>query len=223
MARPQQFDRQQVLARAMLLFWRRGYANTSIRDLTETTRLKPGSLYGAFKNKRTLFLQALDHYFSALNQEVSTLLNTDAPPLERIRGFFEHLLEQAKADQEAKGCLLVNTLLEIPPDDTEINRRIADMLLRIEARFCEALQEAQDRGELARDQSPNILASLLITGIFGLRIYDRVQTSAKRKKAVVDALLSVLPGGATEVPGSGSPPRHTGALPEITGKTRDPA
>ena len=198
MARPQKFDQQQVLARAMLLFWRKGYANTSIKDLTETTCLKPGSLYGTFKNKRTLFLQALDHYFSSLNQEVSTLLNVDSPPLERIRKFFDHILEQAEADEEARGCLLVNTLLEIPPEDAEISQRISDMLLQIENRFCQVLQEAQDRGELVRDKEPKILASLLMTGIFGLRIYDRVQTSAKRKKAVVDSLLSILPRAITE-------------------------
>lgn len=55
MARPQAFDQQQVLQNAMELFWRQGYASTSVRDLTEATRLQPGSLYGAFKSKRQLF------------------------------------------------------------------------------------------------------------------------------------------------------------------------
>jgi len=194
MARPQEFDRQQVLARAMLLFWRQGYANTSMRDLTDTTRLKPGSLYGAFKNKRTLFLQVLEHYFSSLNEEVSALLNANAPPLERIRKFFDHILEQAEADEDARGCLLVNTLLEVSPEDSDINRRISDMMLQIEDHFCQVLEEAQDRGELASDKDPKILASLLMTGIFGMRIYDRVQTSKKQKKSVVDNLLSILHG-----------------------------
>ena len=199
MARPQKFDQQQVLAKAMLLFWRQGYANTSIKELTETTRLKPGSLYGAFKNKRTLFLQVLDHYFSSLDQEVAVLLNGDTPPLDRIRKFFDHLLDQAQKDDEAKGCLLVNTLLEIPPDDAEISQRVSEMLLHIEGRFCQLLLQAQNDGELAKDRNPETLASLLITGIFGLRIYDRVQSNPEAKKAVVDALLSVLSSSAAKV------------------------
>jgi len=66
------------------------------------------------------------------------------------------------------------------------------MMLQIEDHFCQVLEEAQDRGELASDKDPKILASLLMTGIFGMRIYDRVQTSTKQKKAVVDNLLSIL-------------------------------
>ena len=88
MARPQAFDQQQVLTDAMLLFWRQGYASTSIKELTEVTRLQPGSLYAAFKNKRNLFLLALDHYFSELQCGITALLHSQEPPLERIRLFF---------------------------------------------------------------------------------------------------------------------------------------
>lgn len=192
MARPQKFDQQVVLNDAMLLFWRQGFGGTSIKDLTEITGLQPGSLYGTFKNKRSLFLQAMEHYFFSLYTTVTTLLNSDAPPLERIRGFFDYLLKQAAEDDEAKGCLLINTLLETSPCDVEINQRISVMLKKIEDEFCQVLWQAKENGEIPADKNPEILASLLMTGIFGLRVYDRVQTSPSVKKDVVKNLLSIL-------------------------------
>ncbi len=82
----------------MQLFWRQGYHKTSVRDLTEATRLQPGSLYGAFSNKRTLFLKSLDYYSEALQARVDEVLRSDEPPLERIHRFFERLLDQATCD-----------------------------------------------------------------------------------------------------------------------------
>lgn len=192
MARPQAFDQQQVLQNAMELFWRQGYASTSIRDLTAATKLQPGSLYGAFKNKRQLFLNALDLYFSGLLAAVSEMRQGQQPPLERIPQFFQALLQQTQQDADHKGCLLVNTLLEIPTNDAEINLRVSQMLQQVEQSFCEVLLEAKERGELAQGKDPARLARLLMNGIFGLRVYNRMQPSVETLQTMVDDLLSML-------------------------------
>ena len=192
MARPQAFDTRQVLEDAMQLFWRQGYASTSMRDLTQATRLQPGSLYAAFKNKRQLFLQALDHYSSSLHKAVRERLYAEGPPLQRIRDFFQYLVEQSQRDTEVRGCLLVNTLLEMPADDEEINRHVRNMLQQVEQDFCHVLEEAQAQGDLAADRDPARLARLLITGIFGLRVYNRMHPLQGELQAVVDELLLLL-------------------------------
>lgn len=86
----------------------------------------------------------------------------------------------------------MNTLLEIPTDDAEINQRVSLMLQQVEQSFREVLLEAQQRGELAQDKDPARLARLLINGIFGLRVYNRMQPSAEILKTTVDDLLSML-------------------------------
>ncbi len=176
----------------MQLFWRRGYHKTSVRDLTEATRLQPGSLYGAFKNKRSLFLYSLDYYAGELKRFVDAVLNSDEPPLARIRHFFEHLLEETAADPEGKGCLLVNTLLEVPAEDEEINQRVIQALEYVEKRFCQVLTEALERGELASGKDPSTLARLLMTGIFGLRVYNKMHPQREEMDDIVDSLLSVV-------------------------------
>lgn len=192
MARPQEFDHEEVLQNAMRLFWRQGFEATSIKDLTEATKLQPGSLYAAFKSKRNLFLLSLDEYFADLLAGVTQLMQADSPPLKRIEQFFNELIKESAHDKELKGCLLVNTLLEIPADDEEINNRVASMLQTIEQQFRSVLEQAQASGELAEDKDPAALASTLISGVFGMRVYNRMNKGKKGLNAIVDNLLSLL-------------------------------
>lgn len=193
MARPAEFDRDQALRDSMLVFWRRGYKATSIKELTDATRLQPGSLYGAFRSKRALFLLALDNYFAEQQAFVTRILQqSDLPPLLRIRRFFEEILQQSAADKERKGCLLVNTLLETPAKDDEINRRASRMLRTVEDKFRDVLDEAIADGSLPPGKEPALLAKVLVNGIFGLRVYSKMHGGARDIPHIVAGLLSFL-------------------------------
>ena len=93
MARPQTFNEDMVLDSAMQLFWRNGFTNTSIKDVTRVTNLQPGSIYGAFKNKRNLFLMSLDYYFENLYSAVRCILQSKEAPIKRIRQFFDFFVK----------------------------------------------------------------------------------------------------------------------------------
>lgn len=192
MARPQEFEYEQVLNSAMQLFWRKGYATTSIKDLTEATKLQPGSLYGTFKNKRSLFLQSLDFYFLNLYALINNILHSDKAPLERISNFFDYFITQAENDTDRKSCLLVNTLLEIPTQDKEVNEQVANMFLKVEKEFSKVLAEAQVQGDLKKEADVEALAKMLMSGIFGLQVYNRMQPDQQGLKKIVGNLLSTL-------------------------------
>lgn len=192
MSRPAEFDRDEVLQGAMLVFWQQGYNATSVKNLTDHTGLNPGSLYGAFKSKRALFLEALDVYFAQTKTFVARFLHTDEPPLTRIQAFFHQLLRECSLDRDGKGCLLVNTLLEIPADDATINRRVAKMFRYVETEIRRVLEEAQVRGDLAPEKDPEALARLLVAGIYGLRVYNQTRPGKKALTSIVDNLLSIL-------------------------------
>ena len=192
MARPQAYDHHQVLDNAMQVFWRKGYATTSIKDLTDATSLQPGSLYGAFKNKRNLFLESLDYYFLNLHLSIKSLLHSEEVPLKRIRLFFDNLLNIAENDTEHKSCLLLNTLLEVPMDDVEINQRVTVMFSKIEEEFCNVLIEAQKEGSLAAGSRPEALAKMLMSGIFGIQAYNRMKPDKASLRQISNNLLSIL-------------------------------
>lgn len=196
MVRPAQFDTEQVLQDCMQAFWRRGYNGTSIRDLVEVTGLQPGSLYGTFDNKRSLFLRTLEHYFAGQEAFVQAVLHNDkAPPLQRIYNFFDELLRQSTKDREKKGCLLINTLVETPPDEIEINRRVIRMLNFVEKSLYFVLEEAAADGSLPPQRKPAVLAKVLVNGIFGLRVNSKMRSNRELRQ-IVTGLLSLL-----ELPG----------------------
>lgn len=192
MARPQQFDYQQVLNEAMQLFWLKGYANTSIKDLTEATSLQPGSLYGAFKNKQGLFIEALDSYFSNIYSEVSTILLSKEDGLKRIRQLFEYVISQMENDGATKSCLMVNTLLELPANDEIISHRLNVMFGKIEALFNQALIDAQRSGTLAVGVKPESMAKMLMSGLMGLQVYNKMQPGQDALLQIVNNQLSIL-------------------------------
>ncbi len=192
MVRPTQFDTEQVLQGCMQAFWRRGYNGTSIRDLVEVTGLQPGSLYGTFDNKRALFLRTLEHYFAGQEAFVRAVLHSDkAPPLQRIHNFFDELLRQSTKDRERKGCLLINTLVETPPDEIEINRRVIRMLNFVEKSLCSVLKEAAADGSLPPQREPAVLAKVLVNGVFGLRVNSKMRSNRELRQ-IVTGLLSLL-------------------------------
>jgi len=191
MARPQTYNHNQVLESAMQLFWRKGYVSTSVKDLTKATNLQPGSLYGAFSSKRSLFIDSIEYYFDQLHHEISNILNSNGQPLQKIRQLFEYLIKRITSNND-KSCLLLNTLIEVPAEDDEIRQKVARMLHTIEQQFNELLIEAQRNGELACGLKPESAAMMLMSGIFGIQVYNRMQPDEVVLRQIVNNLLSSL-------------------------------
>ena len=92
----------------------------------------------------------------------------------------------------ARGCLLVNTVLEIGRQDEKVREHVNAHLARIEARLRTALQAARAQGELSADKDPTALAALLMTGIWGLRVLAGTAPGQARAHMVVEQLLEAL-------------------------------
>lgn len=194
MARPIEFDREEVLQKAIGVFWQKGYSGTSIRNLVEATGLQPGSLYSAFGDKRGLFLAAIDGYFENMKHMIFSTLHTNQVAIVRIETFFNRLVSDSVTDEHRKGCFLVNTLLEIPVHDQEINSRLQAMFGLVENEFRGVLKEHIASGEFDSKQSPEALARFLVAGIYGLRVFNKTQPDVFALKSIADNLLSVLRG-----------------------------
>ena len=192
MARPIEFDRNQVLHNAIGLFWEKGYSDSSMQDLVNVTGLQPGSIYAAFGNKRKLFIEAMDVYFEDMMQFISTTLYSKKPPMQRIELLFEKLISQSTRDRDRKGCLLVNTLLEVSVHDVEINTSIKKMFQKVESELESVLEECKDRGDLDNSKTPAELASFLVSGIYGLRVYNKTRPNRNAMKSIVNNLLYIL-------------------------------
>ena len=192
MARPAQFEREEVLDKAMQAFWDHGYCATSMATLVEVTALKPGSLYAAFQSKQGLFLAALDHYGERSLAKIVQAIDTADSPLQGLRNHFRQLARDVTGPQAKRSCLLVNTVLELGREDQAVQQCVNRHLAAIEAVFRKALQAAQAEGELSPDKDPKALAAFLMTSIWGLRVLGGTAASPQRTRAVVEQLLRLL-------------------------------
>lgn len=84
--RPREFDREKALTDAMLLFWRKGFHATSLRDLGEELNIRMPSLYAAFGSKEALYAEAVEQYMELTRVLLWKYLKADLPAREAIHG-----------------------------------------------------------------------------------------------------------------------------------------
>ena len=188
MPRPIGFERQDVLKRAMLQFWEHGYQATSMRDISATTGLHPGSLYLAFKSKENLFQDALELYINERMAFIKTIFETDDPVSVKFEKYFDRLIKSSLAKDGGRGCLMVNTIIEIPAHDSEIKARITKVFHEVEQIFKNALDDAKSQGVISEDKDTDGLAKLIITTIHGIRVLNKTRP----KKSVLNVIINSL-------------------------------
>jgi TetR/AcrR family transcriptional repressor of nem operon len=185
MARPREFDEEAVLDAAVRCFWEHGYEATSVRDLAGRMKITSASLYNAFGGKRSLYRRSLDHYFDQSVRDRIKRLEGALPPREAIHAFFGEVIERSLSDKQRKGCLLVNSALEVAPHDPEFQRVIAEVLVQVEAFFRRCVLAGQSAGAIATSQSAQDLARLLLSVLLGIRVLAR----ARPERALLEGLL----------------------------------
>ena len=191
MARPREFDEAAALNATVQCFWNRGYEATSVKDLIESTGITAASLYNAYGDKRGLFRAALDHYVERSIME--RIRRCEAlPPRQAIGSFFDDILSRSLNDGEHKGCMLVNSALEMAPHDPEFKKSIAGALARIEAFFLHCIKAGQIDGTVTRSQRAEVLARHLLGVLMGVRVLARVRPEKALLEGVVAPALALI-------------------------------
>jgi TetR/AcrR family transcriptional repressor of nem operon len=192
MARPREFDESAVLDAAVHRFWTRGYEATSVRELAESMGMTGASLYNAFGDKRSLFRRALEHYVQGSFGERESRLEGTLPPKEAIHAFFREIVKRSLSDSERKGCMLVNSALEVAPHDPEFEKAIAAVLVSMEAFFRRCVTAGQRTGEISDAHSPDDLARLLLGAFIGIRVLARARPERKLLEGLARTALLLL-------------------------------
>jgi TetR/AcrR family transcriptional repressor of nem operon len=190
--RPREFDLDDAVESAMVVFRSRGYHGTSVQDLTEGTGLARGSLYKAFHDKRTLFLAALDHYTAASLRRIGDALNEPGSARAAIRETLLGYAKRAAAAQGQQGCLITAAAMEMMPDDIEVSVLISRMFRRMQDLFAAAVIRGQACGEIAADLDERAIARMLVCTIQGLRVLGKTGPSEQDMIEVVETALRAL-------------------------------
>jgi TetR/AcrR family transcriptional regulator, transcriptional repressor for nem operon len=191
MGRPREFDETAALDAAMDCFWRDGYEATSVRDLASRMGITGASLYNAFGDKRSLFREVLRRYAEQSTRERIARLESSLPPKQAVTAFLHEIVERS-VDGDRRGCLLVNTALEIAPHDPELGAEVGVHLGEIEAFFRRTIAAAQVDGSVPPDLDPADLARLLLGVTLGVRVLARSNPQRELLEGVVRPALSLL-------------------------------
>src|SRR5258707_7889230 len=185
-----QFDRNEVLARAMRVVWQSGYQATSIQDLVDATGVNRWSLYPTFGTKSGLFIAVLDYYAERIARPTMNELD-DPDPRRAIEGMFESIIRRNSDPAWPRGCLDTNMSLECPSAGDIIGRKIAGRVVRQESAIYQVLRRAQREGSLHPKQDPRAMARFFLGVAQGLNVVNKAAPDPKRLKDMVKMAMRV--------------------------------
>lgn len=128
----------------MGVFWRKGYALTSMTDLYAATGMRPGNLYATFSDKGTLFRRVFEAYAARFR----ATLPSDLQGRAAIEAWLGIQVRLAVEDPDRKGCLIVNTVTEREAHDDSTRALATARLAEIATFFRDSLAQAEERGEV---------------------------------------------------------------------------
>jgi TetR/AcrR family transcriptional repressor of nem operon len=192
MARLKAFNEDRALDQAVDCFWLRGFEATSVRDLAEAMGIGGPSLYNAFGDKRALFRRSLERYAERSMRERIARLEAAHRPKEAIAAFVSEIVDRSLKDPDRKGCLLVNSALDVAPHDAEIGKVVGGYLDEIRAFFRRNIVAARKAGQVPRRVDPEGMADHLLGVIAGIRVLARTGAKRRRLEGVARPALEAL-------------------------------
>lgn len=189
MAGVRQFDESQALDKALAVFWKKGYLNTTMQDLAAATGVQRGSLYHAYGDKDTLFLKVFDVYRERYVGRMREAL--DQPDLYKaLHSFFGVAIKSMRTGMPTRGCLSTKTAVGVEDMDEPLRKAIRDVLDEIEAALHERFSREDSQSQMALE--PRQAARLIVTMTRGLVVLERVYQQEKRLREMADTIIGML-------------------------------
>ncbi|MBF0276490.1 MAG: TetR/AcrR family transcriptional regulator [SAR324 cluster bacterium] len=188
MARQKEFDEEEVLEKAIAVFWKRGYAGASIQNLIDGMKIHRGSLYSTFKDKKTLFFRCLELYESRRLEQ----MRNDLPPIEAIQAWFQSLVEKSVSGATPSGCFIINTLKDVENHHSEIRKAVAQSLLKTENLLFTQICRGQADGSISPNLDPRRTAQAMLGMTVGMRSLSHLKPNRVFLQNIADSALSLL-------------------------------
>jgi TetR/AcrR family transcriptional repressor of nem operon len=190
MARPVEFEYEDVLQNAMEQFWKEGFEASSVQKLLDATGINRGTLYNSFGDKDTFFKSCVARYNSQLEAVIAATLGDSTLKADKaIAAFFDKAVISVPVKQRTLGCLLVNTVCESIIWNAEIQKLLKDSLNVIRKAVVGRTRELEKSRSLAKGLKAELAADILMTLYEGLNVAAR---SGKTPKALAEQLEFTL-------------------------------
>ena len=193
MARVIAFDYDQALERATWLFWKSGYAGTSLRDLLKIMDIGEGSFYNTLKSKKQLYLACLKRYEETEGRKRGQALMSAPTASHGIRALFDVVLDCLDdPSTPSRLCMMAAMASEEVLSEPDLRKLVEDGLGGFHARLAERLSQDRDQGRLPATLDSQITASVVVTYLQGIWRMALVDYDRPRFERQIDAFLSGL-------------------------------
>ena len=192
--RKRSFDKQQVLDKAMRLFWENGYSGTSLSDLTAKTGINKPSLYAAFGNKEQLFKASMEHYSQEYGLPVlQKLLEPETAPLaQRLKAYMLATAQLVTDPHLPRGCMIVNSSCEVGSEaiPEEISKKLAEIKKSHNDFFIDFFKKEQAQGRLNKKYDITQITSYINAVIFGMGVLASSGAATKSLNDIIDIAVT---------------------------------
>lgn len=192
MPRVKLFNEEEVLTKAMELFWKKGYHATSMQDLVDNLGINRASLYDTYGGKKSLYDQALQQYRNGGITWATQFFQNQPSVKTGIRVLLEKAVNDAVCDPDNKGCFMVNSVTELISDDKELKAIMENEQAAYENLFYNFLLSGEEKGEFAKGKDLKAIAGLIFILYNGIKVVTKIKSDEKSLLASVDAILKLL-------------------------------
>ncbi|MDB5513682.1 MAG: TetR/AcrR family transcriptional regulator [Tardiphaga sp.] len=197
--RPRAYEPEQALGKALDLFRKDGFAATSLDDLSAATGMNRPSLYGAFGDKRELYIKSYMRYREDSRAAMADIFKTQAPIRERLARLFAVALDiYLSGEAGPRGCFTVMTAASDAIADPQIRGIVLEGLLELDKAFAFCFRTAVENGELPKTADPKVLAHLASATVHTLAIRARARVPRQELEAIVRGAIDVMCAGAAK-------------------------
>lgn len=192
MPRVKLFDENEILTKAMNLFWKQGYSATSVQDLVSHLGINRASLYDTFGDKDQLFKKSFELYRKT-NLEGAIRFFENRPNVKiGFSELFNTAIQEDVLDKDNKGCFVVNTTTELIPNDESLLKILEKNKRDFEKVFYNYLKKGHESGQINTKQDLKSLATLFYTLYSGIRVVSKTRPNKKETFDSVNVALSLL-------------------------------
>lgn len=192
MPRTKQFNEQEILNKAMELFWEKGFHATSMQDLVDHLGINRASIYDTYGGKKELFDKAFQNYRDISYQTLTDLVETEPVVKKGFEKLFRMAIADVKSESAQRGCFVVNTITELVPGDALLKEKLKQNSSNAEKLFAGYIQKGMKDGQIDEAKNAEAMAFTLFTLYSGLRVLAKVEENEQKMVEMVQVGLSIL-------------------------------
>ena len=182
------YAQEDALEKATILFWKKGFQGSGMRDIQQALDMRPGSIYARFQNKEGLFKLVVEQYVAHSKEKLQNVADSDTP-LSSLREFFKTALINPDELRYMRQCLLVKSITELELIGDVGKKAVLEGMVLLNNCFANIIEKAIETKEL-QDTTPVAFAADWLQNQFvGLRAFAILQTDNSAIEKMIDKVL----------------------------------